>query len=139
MGDKSDNIGGIKGAGEKTLLKYIPELSESSVLIDTNFIAQKYQDVKKKPKLVETILENEDVVERNLELMQLRDVNISTDSKMKIVHKLDTVKADLRKMDLTKLMIRSKILSNFPNYDIWLTTTFAPLTRFINGSDSSKS
>jgi 5'-3' exonuclease len=139
MGDKSDNIGGIKGAGEKTLLKIVPELVQSSIIVDTKFIEQKYQDIKKKPKLVESILENEDIVDRNLQLMQLRDVNISTDSKMKIVHKLDTVKADLRKMDLTKLMIRSKIMSNFPNYDIWLTTTFAPLTRFINGSDSSKS
>lgn len=139
MGDKSDNIGGIRGAGEKTLLKNIPELSHASVTVDTNFIAQKYQDIKKKPKLVESILQNEDIINRNLELMQLRDVNISTDSKMKIVHKLDIVKSDLRKMDLTKLMIRSKIMSNFPNYDMWLTTSFVPLTRFINGSDSSKS
>jgi len=114
-------------------------LVQSSIIVDTKFIAQKYQDIKKKPKLVETILENEDIVDRNLQLMQLRDVNISVDSKMKIVHKLDIVKSDLRKMDLTKLMIRSKIMSNFPNYDIWLTTSFAPLTRFINGSDSSKS
>lgn len=139
MGDKSDNIGGIRGAGEKTLLKNIPELSHASVIVDTNFIAQKYQDIKKKPKLVENILQNEDIINRNLQLMQLRDVNISTDSKMKIVHKMDVVKSDLRKMDLTKLMIRSKIMSNFPNYDMWLTTSFVPLTRFINGSDSSKS
>jgi len=136
MGDKSDNITGIRGAGEKTLLKLFPELSDPSVQMDTAFIEQKFIDTKKKPKLVENILDNKDIVERNLQLMQLRDVNISTDSKMKIVHKLDTVKADLRKMDLTKLMIRSKILGNFPNYDIWLTTTFVPLTRFY-GSDST--
>ena len=69
--------------------------------------------------------------------MQLRDVSISTDAKMKIVHKLDTVKTDLRKMDLTKLLIRSKVISNFPNYDMWLNSTFVPLTRFSNGSDSN--
>ena len=113
-----------------------PELSEPSLAIDTAFIEQKFMDVKKKPKVIQNILDNKDIVERNLQLMQLRDVNISTDSKMKIVHKLDVVKADLRKMDLTKLMLRSRILSTFPNYDIWLTTTFAPLTRFY-GSDST--
>ena len=137
MGDKSDNITGIRGAGEKTLLKLFPELSEPSLAIDTAFIEQKFMDVKKKPKVIQNILDNKDIVERNLQLMQLRDVNISTDSKMKIVHKLDVVKADLRKMDLTKLMLRSRILSTFPNYDIWLTTTFAPLTRFY-GSDSTR-
>ena len=136
MGDKSDNIGGIKGAGEKTLLKLFPELSESSLMIDSTYIEQKFSDVKKKPKLIENILDNTDIVDRNLQLMQLRDVAVSTDSKMKIVHKLDTIKADLCKMDLTKLMIRSKIISSFPNYDMWLTSTFVPLTRFY-GSDSS--
>lgn len=136
MGDKSDNIGGIKGAGEKTLLKNIPEFASAIDSVDYRFIEQKFIDNKKKPKLVENILNNKDIVNRNMQLMQLRDVDISTDSKMKIVHKLDTVKTGLKKMDLTKLMIRSKVMSNFPNYDIWLTTTFAPLTRFY-GSDSN--
>jgi DNA polymerase-1 len=138
MGDKSDNISGIRGAGEKTLLKYIPELSDSE-LIDVNFIADKYQNIKKKPKLVQTILENKNIIDRNLQLMQLRDVNISIDSKMKIVHKLDTVKTDLDKWHLTKLMIRANIMNNFTNYNAWLTTSFVPLTRFNNGSVDSKS
>jgi len=139
MGDKSDNIGGIKGAGEKTLLKQIPEFAEASVNIDVDFVEQKFNDVKKKPKLVENILANKDIIDRNLQLMNLRDVNISTDAKMKIVHKLDIVKSDLRKMDLTKLMIRCKLMSNFPNYDMWLTTSFVPLTRFTNGSNNAES
>lgn len=137
LGDTSDNIDGIRGAGEKTVLKLLPELADNSVSVDYDFIEQKYTDVKKKPKLIENILDNKDIIERNLQLMQLRDVDISTDSKMKIVHKLDTIKTDLRKMDLTKLMIRSKVMSNFPNYDMWINSTFVPLTRFSNGSDSN--
>jgi len=136
LGDKSDNIDGIRGAGEKTILKLFPELVDNTNTIDYDFIEQKFTDVKKKPKLIENILSNKDIVERNMQLMQLRDVNISTDAKMKIVHKLDIVKTDLRKMDLTKLMIRSKVISNFPTYDMWLASTFVPLTRFSNGSDS---
>ena len=137
MGDKSDNITGIRGAGEKTLLKLLPELSDDSLHIDYNFIEQKYTNVSKKPKVIENILNNKNIVDRNLQLMQLRNVDISTDAKMKIVHKLDTIKADMRKMDLTKLMIRSKVISSFTNYDMWLTSTFVPLMRFSNGSDSS--
>ena len=137
LGDKSDNIDGIRGAGEKTVLKLLPELVDNASTIDYDFIEQKYTDVKKKPKLIETILDNKDVLERNMQLMQLRDVNISADAKMKIVHKLDIVKTDLRKMDLTKMLIRSRVISNFPNYDMWLASTFGTLTRFSNGSDSS--
>jgi DNA polymerase-1 len=137
LGDKSDNIDGIRGAGEKTVLKLLPELVGNASTIDYDFIEQKYTDVKKKPKLIETILDNKDVLDRNMQLMQLRDVNISADAKMKIVHKLDIVKTDLRKMDLTKMLIRSRVISNFPNYDMWLASTFGTLTRFSNGSDSS--
>jgi DNA polymerase-1 len=137
LGDKSDNIDGIRGAGEKTVLKLLPELVNNTSTIDYDFIEQKYSDIKKKPKLIETILDNKDIVERNMQLMQLRDVNISADAKMKIVHKLDIVKTDLRKMDLTKMLIRSRVISNFPNYDMWLASTFGTLTRFSNGSDSS--
>ena len=137
LGDKSDNIDGIRGAGEKTVLKLLPELVGNASTIDYDFIEQKYTDVKKKPKLIETILDNKDVLERNMQLMQLRDVNISADAKMKIVHKLDIVKTDLRKMDLTKMLIRSRVISNFSNYDMWLASTFGTLTRFSNGSDSS--
>ena len=137
LGDKSDNIDGIRGAGEKTVLKLLPELVDNASTIDYDFIEQKYTDIKKKPKLIETILDSKDIVERNMQLMQLRDVNISADAKMKIVHKLDIVKTDLRKMDLTKMLIRSRVISNFPNYDMWLASTFGTLTRFSNGSDSS--
>lgn len=137
LGDKSDNIDGIRGAGDKTVRKLLPELVDNTATIDYDFIEQKYIDVKKKPKLIENILDNKDIIERNMQLMQLRDVNISADAKMKIVHKLDIVKTDLRKMDLTKSMIRSKVIHNFPNYDMWLTSTFGTLTRFSNGSDSS--
>ena len=138
LGDKSDNIDGIRGAGDKTVRKLLPEFIQPTSAIDYSFIEQKFLDVKKKPKLVEHILENKDVIERNLQLMTLRDVNISVDSKMKIVHKLDEVKTDLRKMDLTKLMYRNKLMSAFPNYDMWLNTSFASLTRFkTNGSDNN--
>jgi DNA polymerase-1 len=137
LGDKSDNIAGIRGAGEKTVLKLLPEFVDNASTIDYDFIEQKYTDVKKKPKLIENILDNKNTVERNMQLMQLRDVNISADAKMKIVHKLDIVKTDLRKMDLTKMLIRSRVISNFPNYDMWLASTFGTLTRFTNGSDSS--
>ena len=130
LGDKSDNIDGIRGAGEKTLLKYVPEFADPAVAVDVTLIEHKYQDAKKKPKLIETILDNKDIVSRNLQLMQLRDVNISVDSKMKILHKFEQGCAPLRKSDLTKLLSKTKIIASIPNYDEWITFSFSTLARF---------
>ncbi len=130
LGDKSDNITGIKGAGEKTILKYIPELADPAAEVNLNLIEQKYVDIKKKPKLVENILDNTDIVNRNLQLMNLRDVDINIDAKMKILHKFEEGCPPLRKVDLTKLMIKTKIISSVQNYDEWITFSFTPLARY---------
>ena len=130
LGDKSDNITGIKGAGEKTILKYIPELIDPNTEVNLGLIEQKYADIKKKPKLIESILDNTDIVERNLQLMNLRDVDINIDAKMKILHKFEEGCPPLRKVDLTKLMIKTKIISSVQNYDEWITFSFTPLARY---------
>lgn len=130
LGDKSDNIDGIKGAGEKTVLKYIPELADPAVAVTLDAIEQKYKDIKKKPKLVENILDNSSIVHRNLQLMNLRDVDISVDAKMKILHKFEENCPALKKSDLTRLMVKNKLISNIPNYDEWITFSFSQLARY---------
>jgi 5'-3' exonuclease len=130
LGDTSDNINGIRGAGEKTVLKYIPELADPNVEVNLDLIEQKYADVKKKPKLIDTILNNTNIVNRNLELMNLHDVDINIDAKMKILHKYEEGCPPLRKSDLTRLMVRTKIISSIQNYDEWIAFTFSTLSRF---------
>ena len=134
LGDKSDNIDGIKGAGEKTLLKYIPEFADPSVEVNLDLIEQKYADIKKKPKVVETILDNTSIVNRNMQLLNLRDVDINIDAKMKILHKFEEGCPPLRKTDLTKLMVKTKIISSIQNYDEWITFSFTPLARYYGKS-----
>lgn len=130
LGDASDNIGGIRGAGEKTVLKCIPELADPTTSVDMSLLQHKYADVKKKPKLIENIFDNTDIVDRNLRLMNLRDVDISVDAKMKILDKFEMECPPLRKVDLTKLMVRTNVISSIQNYDQWITFTFMPLARY---------
>lgn len=130
MGDKSDNIDGVRGAGEKTLHKLIPELSGSSITVDVKFIEDKYVDVKKKPKLIENILNNQELIERNLELMDLRQQQMSTNIKLQVLNKINSTPDKLNKSALTKAMARARIMSSFPNYDEWLAFSFLPLQRF---------
>jgi 5'-3' exonuclease len=130
MGDKSDNINGIRGAGEKTLHKLIPELSGSSAAIDVKFIENKYSDVKKKPKLIESILSNQDIIDRNLKLMDLRQQQMSGDIKLNILSIFKSEPTTVNKSDLTKAMVRARIMDSFSNYDEWLAFSFLPLQRF---------
>jgi 5'-3' exonuclease len=134
LGDKSDNIDGVKGAGEKTVLKYIPELADGNVEVNLSLVEQKYSDIKKKPKLIENILDNSDIVDRNLQLMNLHDVDVDVDSKMKILRKYEEGCPPLRKSDLTRLMVRSNIIGSIQNYDEWITFTFTPLARYYGKS-----
>jgi 5'-3' exonuclease len=129
-GDKSDNIDGVKGVGEATLRKYIPEISDPTVNINLDFIRQKYADTKKVPKVISNILDHTDIVERNILLMDLHDGIMSNDARMKVAHKFHDTKVSFHKYDLAKLLIKYKLFTALPNYDSWITQTFLPLSRF---------
>lgn len=129
-GDSSDNIDGVKGVGQVTLRKYLPEVADPNEVISYDMIAQKYSNQKKIPKVIENILNNKDILERNLHLMNLHEGIMSVDARMKVVHKYNDHKVQLNKYTLTQLLMRSKLLSAFPNYDNWITQNFIPLNRF---------
>ena len=129
-GDKSDNIDGVKGVGETTLKKYLPEIADPSQNITVDFIEQKYANEKKVPKMIQNILDNKDIVERNMVLMNLHEGIMSSDSRLKVANMFHNHQIELRKYDLTKLMMKSKLLHAFPHYDEWITQNFIPLNRF---------
>jgi len=81
-GDSSDNIKGIKGLGEKTLLKIIPGLSVRPYTIDELFAMLRHSltlddTTTLQKKWFQVILENEELVRTNLSIMQLVDPEIS--------------------------------------------------------------
>lgn len=129
-GDKSDNINGVKGVGEATLKKYIPEIADPTTDISLDFIEQKYANEKKVPKMITNILSNKDIVKRNIQLMNLHEGIMSADSRLKVANMFHNHNVEFKKYDLTKLMMRNKMLNAFPNYDSWLAQTFIPLNRF---------
>lgn len=131
-GDKSDNIDGVKGVGETTLKKYLPEIADPSQNITVDFIEQKYANEKKIPKMIQNILGNKDIVERNMVLMNLHEGIMSSDARLKVANMFHTKNVSFNKYDLTKNMMKSKLLGAFPNYDSWLAQTFIPLNRFYN-------
>lgn len=129
-GDKSDNIDGVKSVGEASVKKYIPEIADPTAEISLNMLEQKYADVKKVPKMIENILNNKDIVERNMHLMNLHEGIMSSDTRLKVANMFHNHSIDFKKYDLTKLMLKNKLLSGIPNYDNWVAQTFIPLNRF---------
>lgn len=131
-GDKSDNIDGVKGVGETTIKKYIPEIADPNATISVDFLEQKYVNEKKVPKMIQNILSNKDIVERNLQLMNLHEGIMSVDARLKVANMFNNHNVELRKYDLTKLMIKNKLLGGFQHYDSWIAQNFIPLNRFHN-------
>jgi DNA polymerase-1 len=131
-GDKSDNIGGVRGVGETTLKKYVPEIADPTIEMSLDLIEQKYLHEKKVPKMIQNILNNKSVVERNLHLMNLHEGIMSTDARMKVANLYKNNTLQLNKYLLTQLMLRSKLLHAFPNYDSWISQNFVTLNRFYN-------
>lgn len=134
-GDKSDNIDGVKGVGETTLKKYLPEIADPTTDISFDMIEQKYAHEKKIPKMIQNILANKDIVERNLHLMNLHEGIMSNDARLKVAHMFHNHTVSLRKYDLTKLMIRNKLLGGFQHYDSWINQNFVPLNRFTHDNN----
>jgi DNA polymerase-1 len=129
-GDKSDNIDGVKGVGQTSLKKYLPELADPSADISLDFIKNKFAHIKKVPKIIQNILSSESLVNRNLYLMNLHEGVISSDARLKAANIFHNDTIDFKKHDLTKLIVKNKLMLSFPNYDSWLGQVFNPVWKF---------
>lgn len=81
-GDNADNIKGVKGLGEKTILKLFPQLKEGPVSLEEllDFCRQNAGDTKGPKRWYKVVLDHQDLVKQNIELMQLRSPVISGNS-----------------------------------------------------------
>ena len=67
---------------------------------------------------------DENIVKLNYVLMQLDNVDISGNSKLKIQNIINERIHQLIKIDFQKMVIEDKLNSAFPNLDVWLAETF---------------
>ena len=115
-GDKSDNIGGVRGWGLKTIQKKLPFLLEDKILNIDDIIEED-----------EKLKENEDIVRRNYQLMQLDEVDISMSAKTKILDKIREPVNRLNKLQFQKRFIEDRLFATLPNMDSWLVQCFMRL------------
>lgn len=140
-GDKSDNIPGVAGVKEKTLLKYVPALAETYKQTPADVMShiRAYcESVKKPPVALQSLLASEELIERNFELMRLDDeLQMSTNAKIKVLDKFDTPPPKLNKYQLTISAQRDNIISAFRMWDDWVVKNFAPLNAIATKTSTS--
>ena len=122
-GDKSDNIPGVKGCGIKTLLKRFPELEEDRYITFDEFF-QLCEDKKGKIKIYDDILTHKDQILMNKDLMELSDLHIPGNEKMKIIDRFSDEDIEFDKLQFIRVGTKYKILQNWRDINDWLHSTF---------------
>ena len=129
-GDTSDNIQGIEGAGAKRILQAFPFLADERVT-SLQEIYNYAENNKGKYKLYERVLENKLTMERNYELMQLKNTQIQSFTQLRIDEIVQKPPPRINKMAFNKLINEDKMWNNLPNYNVWLSETYSRINSFI--------
>ena len=141
-GDKSDNIDGIEGLGEKTLVKFFPDLMGKPCTMDELLYIARNNQQKKKPKALENILTGktkngilgEEFYNTNMKIVDLENPLI-TDEGKELVEQIqtDTIDpTDRGYKNLMRLMMEDGLFKYLPkNDEAWVNflRPFMKLTR----------
>ena len=121
VGDQSDGIKGVKGAGFKTMLKHFPQLKESD-FISVEDIIEKTKNLQSSAKVVKEIILKENRLKKNWQLMyldsaclswqQIKSINFQYENKVKKENKMDLIRVMMREglnnYDVNNLLISVK-------------------------------
>ena len=128
LGDNSDNLSGIKGLGEKTVLKEFPAIAKDTLfdLIDVYKICEEKLQTKK---IFANIIYNWEKVKLNYEMMNLLQPRVSEEEIQIIRHKLSQGVPSLQSGPFLHMLEMDQIETLNKNVEGWLET-FRPLTTY---------
>ena len=126
LGDKSDNIGGVDGIGDKTVKSRLGILAEKRV-VELPELIEFVKSKQGEAKIYEKLLNQQDIIDRNLKLMQLSDSNLNLPIKLRIMEILDSPIDKTGKLLFHKMLIEDRMTTAIKNVDIWLKETTTKL------------
>lgn len=113
VGDQSDGIKGVKGAGFKTMLKHFPQL-KGDTFISVEDIIQETKNLQSNASVVKEIILKENRLKKNWQLMYLDSTCLSWQQIKSINFQYDNKVKKENKMDLMRVMMREGL----NNYDV---------------------
>jgi DNA polymerase-1 len=125
VGDKSDNLDGVRGVGLVNLAKKFQWLAEEE-RYTTDDIFEKCENTKEGGKIFESILAEKEKICLNYQIMQLYQPNMSLQSQRKSDYVLDNFIPEFNKTEFLK----SSIMDGFA--DLNLNELFTTFNRMIN-------
>lgn len=128
LGDRSDNVTGVKGIGETKFNTAFTFLKERVYSLDEFKNALTEYD----NKIINKVKESIDILTRNYYIMQLADVDISGSTKSKIREIVDGDVQPLNKHKLKNLFIEDRMTGLIKNFELWLSTNFDKLNKYRN-------
>jgi 5'-3' exonuclease len=130
-GDTSDNINGIEGLQETTLIKYFPQIKERHVPVKEIYseaikIKKQREEDKKKPlKVIDNIINGKDILIRNKKLMDLKEPFMSKEALEEYETLYDPLSSDNRgSKNLLPMMNEDGFLDNFNSNFVNYVTPF---------------
>lgn len=124
MGDKSDNIEGVKGLGPKKLPKIVPDLLTQTTL-DLDFILE-HADKGEEP-MHKKIVESATQLQTNEELMDLKNPPISGELKLQIARLIEAPINLLSRNDFIMMYSDDQLGNAIKAPDLWLREHFVKL------------
>jgi DNA polymerase-1 len=136
-GDRGDNIEGMKGVGEKKLKTAFPEFADDKKL-NVNDLLQISEKKQKEMPLYRNFLkeENQSLLKRNYDLMQLIDSILPASMQTKIFDHVDSPVTELNKFEFSKKFAEDQLWAAFPNHHNWLMETWTILNNYAISSQS---
>ena len=124
MGDKSDNIEGVKGLGPKKLPKIVPDLLTHNTL-DLDFILE--HAGKGEEPMHKRIVESETQLKINEELMDLKNPPISGELKLQITRLIEAPINLLSRNNFIMMYNDDQLGNAIASPDLWLREHFVKL------------
>ncbi len=128
MGDNSDKVAGVKGLGEKKLLKLFPELAERTLTLDDIF---DISEAKLKQNVIYArVLDAQEQLEKNYKIMNLHNPMLDDIEKEFLDALIEYQLPELDVVEFLKYYHEDGLKHLIKNIDYWIQNTFKDLISY---------
>ena len=129
MGDKSDNLPGVKGLGPKKLMKYFPEIAGKK-RFTLQEAYQKATDKVEEHGIYGNVHLFKSQLEINYELMSLENIELLDKDKKELDKLIDSPPYNFNKKRFLQMYEKDLLGRGIPNTEFWLAEVFSYLQNY---------